>query len=592
MRIQLQNVSKSYQSPVIKNLSYTFESGKLYVIKGVSGCGKTTLLNILGGIEKAYSGDIQTDFAYGNTIADSSSYIFQNSLLLSNITILENLLLIKNDPLKVLDLCDTLHISDLLNKMPEQISGGERQRVAIARALLRSPTLLLADEPTASLDSDNAGAIAKIFAQLKSSDRIIIIATHEHCFDDLADEILYLHYGVVEKAEKKIPSVIVEKDNRPIGHAQHVAKFKMLQYVLKRNPRLLHFASLCPLALVFIIVMLASTIQNNFESEYLRRTQSLYPMDMIIFNQSELEQFPFKQNVKIFDCYYAQQDDIHAYYLLPQKDSVFNIRNMIDIGRFPLKDTEILVSRDFIRCYFGNKAAYEQCIDKKITFKGLELTIRGILADFNDETVEHNLNADIYYQRKIKDNSIFIPYDTIKEIGEKQESTVLVGVYDNLLNDQTAYQALQKALINGTPNQFYADIQNAQTTLNGLAIVFLLILFTSYLTSCIFLTSIVQTELFYRKKEWGYLQIFGLKKKQIQKLVFAEYLLKILVAFIIAVIFYTMLIFLYYAVTGVLAIFEPVLTISIILLLFGIYLTSVYFSIRRFLKRSIISLIS
>ena len=94
MTVELKNISKSYALPVIKHLSYTFETGKIYVIKGVSGCGKTTLLNIIGGIDKDFDGEM-----IGND-ADVS-YIFQSSLLISKISVKDNLLLIKNDPDKI-----------------------------------------------------------------------------------------------------------------------------------------------------------------------------------------------------------------------------------------------------------------------------------------------------------------------------------------------------------------------------------------------------------------------------------------------------------------------------------------------------------
>ena len=209
MTVELKNISKSYASPVIKHLSYTFESGKIYVIKGVSGCGKTTLLNLIGGIDKDFDGEI-----IGND-ADVS-YIFQSSLLISKISVKDNLLLIKNDPDKISELAKSFGIYELLSKTPDKLSGGERQRAAIVRALLNDPKILLADEPTASLDGTNSENIAAMIAGLRDSDRMIIIATHGHCFDKYADEIINLNYGVIERVKKQEPEIVEgKKEKKP-----------------------------------------------------------------------------------------------------------------------------------------------------------------------------------------------------------------------------------------------------------------------------------------------------------------------------------------------------------------------------------------
>ncbi|MGI6744943.1 MAG: ATP-binding cassette domain-containing protein [Acutalibacteraceae bacterium] len=590
MIIELKNISKSYNAQVIKNLSYTFESGKIYVIKGVSGSGKTTLLNIIGGIETDFDGEIITDFNNAKTFG-SASYIFQNSLLLSNITVLENLLLIKNNSDEIFHLCKELNISELIQKYPEQLSGGERQRIAIVRALLLSPKILLADEPTASLDQENSVHIAETIAKLRSDDKIIIVATHEHYFDRFADEILYLQYGLIEKSDKLDPDIINADNSENKTSSKSVPKFNYFKYSLRRNPKLLSFVSLCPLVLVFLIIMLVSTFQNNFSDEYFRSIKLGYPMDTVSIHQFELERFPYKDKVKLYDNYTASENSINAYYLLSEKDSVFKIKNMIAFGTFPATDHEVLASRDFVSCYFGDED-YKSHIGEKIVFKNVPFTISGILADFDNGEVESNLFTDIYYQRKIFENPVFIPYDTIKLIGEKQDTDIIMAVYDGLADNSEALEALKGALENGAPNQFYSNIENAQMTIDIITIIIYIILFICYIISCIFMVSIIQTELFYRKKELGFLQIFGLRKKQITKILFVEYLLKISVSFIIAIMCYVIAVLLYGVFAKNFIFFNLILILIIIAALFSVYLWTVYFSIRRFLKKSILSLIS
>ncbi len=130
MEIRLKNVSKRYDKEVLSRLSYSFGSGKLYVIKGVSGCGKTTLLNIIGGVDPEYEGELVLPKKA------RISYIFQQSLLLSSLSVRDNLLLINSRNAKIEALARDLGIQNLIDRFPETLSGGERQRVAILRALL------------------------------------------------------------------------------------------------------------------------------------------------------------------------------------------------------------------------------------------------------------------------------------------------------------------------------------------------------------------------------------------------------------------------------------------------------------------------
>lgn len=162
-------------------------------------------LKHFGWNETAFSGEILLDgepFIKKTDIQQNTcGYIYQQSLLLSEITVRDNLLLIRNDMERIEALCKDLGLSSLLDKRPDELSGGERQRVAIVRALLNNPKILLADEPTASLDDGNSMKIAETIANLRSDNRIIIVATHEHCFDELADEIIDLRYGIIDNVE-------------------------------------------------------------------------------------------------------------------------------------------------------------------------------------------------------------------------------------------------------------------------------------------------------------------------------------------------------------------------------------------------------
>lgn len=583
MTFQLSGITKEYDRPVIRNFSYTFESGKLYIIKGVSGCGKSTLLNLIGGIDKSFSGEIRGGYSCG--------YLFQSSLLLSGLTIWENLILVGKDPQRINSLSHQLGIHTLYEKYPNQLSGGERQRVSIVRALLQSPEVLLADEPTASLDCDNSHNIAKLLSSLKNENRVIIIATHEHYFDVYADEIIHLKYGTIDYVEHiaplQSPTIIfpVIETKRKINHISPI------QYAMKRNPHLLKITSLIPLVLVFLFVLVMFTVQNNYSNEYLRITRDRYPMDMIVFNQSELDVFAYRDHLTLYYNYTAQDDEIIAYHLLPKKDSVLGISGMVAFGNFPSKDFEILVTQGFVDSILDANGDYSSCIGDRILFKNTSWVISGVIADLSERTVEYNLYADPFYQHQEMESAIFIPYDKLVEIGEKQDSSYIIGIYNGLLDDKLAYQELNIAL-NGNPNQFYSDIKSSQQELNAVSYLFVIILIVSFMTACIFMVTIIKTELFYRKKELGFLQIFGLQKKTVQRLVLAEYWLKLCLSLGISLALYAIMVCIYLLVTGSLILPNIVITLITLSTLSFIYFSSARRGATSFLRQSIISLIS
>ena len=206
--LKLNNLSKKYEGnkslKVLNNINFKFESGKVYSIVGPSGSGKSTLLNLLSLIDIPSSGFIE----YNNKKIDTNStiendsirsknigIIYQDKNLLADFTALENVLfpslLVTKDKKKSIDLAKKLikqfGLNFRFNHFPSELSGGENQRIAIARAIINEPNIILADEPTGSLDFENAKQIFKILFILKNKNRIIIFATHNRYFANMAD---------------------------------------------------------------------------------------------------------------------------------------------------------------------------------------------------------------------------------------------------------------------------------------------------------------------------------------------------------------------------------------------------------------------
>ena len=206
--IKIKNLSKKYEKnktiKVLNDITFTFESGKIYSIVGPSGSGKSTLLNLLSLIDTPTSGSIEINnnkIKFENIVKNDAfrakkiSIIYQDKNLLSDFTAIENVylpnLLLSNDKNSSINIAKKIiknvGLSSRLNHYPSELSGGENQRIAIARALINNPEIILADEPTGSLDFENAKQIFKLLLNLKNKNRIIIYATHNRYFANMAD---------------------------------------------------------------------------------------------------------------------------------------------------------------------------------------------------------------------------------------------------------------------------------------------------------------------------------------------------------------------------------------------------------------------
>ena len=202
--LSLQNISFSYdKTPVLKDVSYEFEKGKMYCIIGKSGAGKTTLLSLLSGLAKPTEGDIIYD---GKTIAKIDKYtfrskyigvVFQSFNLITKYTALENVILsmdvsgvkIKDKKKKALELLDSVGLDeDEANRRVLKLSGGQQQRVAIARALSYDPDIILADEPTGNLDRETQQEIMDIFRDLANQGKCVILVSHSPEVAERCDE--------------------------------------------------------------------------------------------------------------------------------------------------------------------------------------------------------------------------------------------------------------------------------------------------------------------------------------------------------------------------------------------------------------------
>ena len=223
--IELNNISKTFDNKkkiiVLKNLNFKFKKGKIYSLSGPSGSGKSTLLNLLSLIDRPSSGSVKIDNQNINydeieindkIRSNNIGIVYQDKNLLPDFTAIENVCLAslaannnyrlaEQESLKIIQ---KVGLKDRINHYPSELSGGELQRIAISRAIVNKPRIILADEPTGSLDHENANQIFNLLFKLKNNDRVIIFATHNRFFANKADYKISLSNGKINTINGKI----------------------------------------------------------------------------------------------------------------------------------------------------------------------------------------------------------------------------------------------------------------------------------------------------------------------------------------------------------------------------------------------------
>lgn len=526
--MQAKNIRKTYDHThyVLTDFSYTFERGKIYVIKGVSGCGKTTLVNILGGIDRDYEGEVVCE-------NDSFAFVTQDNLLFAKWTVFENLAFVKNDRKQIEHLSRTLGVENLLDKYPSQISGGERQRVCIIRALLTNPTVLLADEPAASLDAKNAGAVADAFDLLRSQNRTILIVSHKSCFDHIADEIIQLDYGKIKEVSCSHREQAILQPEAACGTDHVKTDYKFIFFsLLKKNREQFKLKKYWAMALVLFLFLACLSARLNFENEYANLLTKKYPADVFYASSSEAEMLKDTFSATIYENYTIQGDGFRVLGLLPGADSGFYYNDMVLAGDFPDRDDALLVDHLFVREIL-HLTQDAEAVGRTISIQGRDFSIAGVVPALDFDGSNEYIACNVYYQftneeyeSGVVQPRVYMPYQTISKIGTLVEDSFVMVKIENLYAGRTGlYREVREAL----DMQIFpwdSKVSNIQSALDVVFIALMGFTVVVGFIAFLFQQNEVRLEYFYRRREIGGLRLIGVRRKVIFLFLLLERLIK------------------------------------------------------------------
>ena len=537
--IRLVNLEKSFDFKVLDKINLDFNPGNIYILKGKSGSGKTTLLNLISGLDFEYSGNIYINdqdlkkmkkddlMNYHNSIG----YMRQNCLLYRNITVLDNLLLIENNKDKIIELCKQFNILDIINKYPYEISGGERERVSLIRALLNDNNILLLDEPSANLDKDNSKNFVKYLEKIDISNKIVIISTHEDLYDDIANVIVNINYGKitiiknkeVKKGQLKIKKYIGKKDI-----------FKGLKLVKKQNIIFNIFA------VVFLLAsLLAISFNLKFKNEYIKVKLKEVPYNIIDIEKRYLDDFS-KYISDYYVNYVYKDDNLNVYPLYEYENS--NLKNYIELGEFPKNNNEVLINY-----VYANKVGktVKEMLNTTININDKEYKIVGIISNNIDNfPFIYNVNysySEIYNNFDGMMPAIFMYSSELETFGYiDKDDKIMINIKPEYILDLYNNELVSEGMVVNSFAflQYESEISSISTNVNSITQTSLLIVVVILILTLIFLINQISMELFYQRKEIGYLQLFHYSKDDISLFMTLRYIKDFIISLVISVILY------------------------------------------------------
>ena len=465
--LELKNVSKSYKNTkVLNNVNIKFREKEFVSILGPSGSGKTTLLNIIGGLDKYDEGNLIIDGVLTRNFKENDwdnyrskriGFIFQNYNLINHLTVLENVelaLLVngKKNKSKIIDILKKVGLENEMNKLPNELSGGQMQRVAIARSIINENDIILADEPTGALDSKTSVEIMEILKEI-SRNKLVIMVTHNVELANIySDRIIEINDGKIIKDTKEYNEFSKEnvKKGKKMSMSFLTSLYLSFRNLLTKKGRtfLVSFAGSIGIFGISLILSLSNGLNNyikNTENEYL----SNYPIT--IYKNNEILNFDLNlKEIKGSPDKITAYNDIVSNYINDSKkyNNLYDFKKYIDKGLLNKYVNFITYDYNLELQIYNNyekvDSIYKALSDDEIK-ENYDLVYGSIPKNKNEIVliVDKNnvINSSILYSLGIKDkNELSIIYEKIKNnenVNLEEEynfDELLKGEYKLILN--------------------------------------------------------------------------------------------------------------------------------------------------------------
>lgn len=484
--IKLKHVTKTYfddqneQVTALNDVMLQFPETGLVVISGTSGCGKTTLLNILGGLDKPTSGEVYLDDVridnesecwWDSFRGSSLGFIYQDFNLLEHMTVRENIHLPlalqsideKTRQDRISEIIEKLGLKEYLGKKTGKLSGGQKQRVAIARALVTGSKIILADEPTGNLDKENSENVFQILKEIAKT-RLVVVVTHDAALaGEYADRLIQIAYGTIEseriieenvgQAEDSVlKEVPIEPSQRRLSWSECL-KFAM-EAMKQRKTRCFVSVMIFSITMLFILVICQAVFRDDsipMTKYLLEKEQIAIPLYMVVpdayRNLAEEEQIDSGKN--LYDVI-SKNVDTSRLFCVGGGESIFpNETTRIDAqsifvgqeneqyftyeGIFPKKSNEIAIASDLAK-ELGNP---KDMIGSKLALERGEYTITAIVTQICGKDIE-DIYVDDGWGKNVFKKLIIFSNEALTEM--KRSSSLYISGFGVTVHTDPFYQ--------------------------------------------------------------------------------------------------------------------------------------------------------
>ncbi len=536
-------VSRTQKQQVLNGINVEFKRGEFVAVLGESGCGKSTFMNILGGLDMDYTGSIVIDGEFMKDYTEKMlddyrkgrvGLIFQNYNLINHMTVRENIEVamtmsnmgVKERRARTEELLAQVALTDYADKLPNQLSGGQRQRVAVARALANMPDIVLADEPTGALDKDSAEQIIQILKKIAESGKLVIVVTHSQKVASACSRIITIDDGVIKSDERqysvqsKTPKPKVKKmHNIGCGELFKLAYSNIMQ--AKKRSLLVSIGMSIGIAAVILVFCLSRGI-TGYVNEQLAGSMNALQIQVTsessisnvrIEDISELEGVDYVAEgnyVRLSSSY--EYDGDEGYIML--LSSSYDALDRVLVAGSVCADGGILISEAFAENLYTNAVSEAQDLvgtQIDITFSG-ETTAFNISGVYEDDTdyadyacayITKDDLSDMYRKadKTLRTNILYVYVEDTSYITAVSESIEAMG-FTASRDDSTVETLLG-----------YVDL--GTKVLTGFALI-------SIAVSAIMIFIVTYTSVVERTKEIGILRAVGGRRKDVTLLFILE----------------------------------------------------------------------